>query len=132
LGSEPLELTEKSAAEILDRFGDFHDAVVRLVQFDVEHLTARVELDAQDGAADWEWRRVRFDFQEAEEWRFERINTAIEIIFEASVHWFDDLVFVSFEGDRRVTETAIEEARSAFYVAARHCECAISDLLQIE
>jgi hypothetical protein len=127
---EVLAVTPETGDALLDRFGSFHDAVVKLVEFDVERKTASVELDAQDGAAAWSWRRVRFGFGDIEEWRFERINTATEIIFEASIHSLNDLLFVSFEGNRNVplapTEADLQLVRSLLYIAARRCECQVA------
>lgn len=119
---EPADVTMESAADLLKGFGAFGDAVVRVAEFEMHSTgwTARVELDAQDGAAEWEWRRVRFDFEKVDEWRFERINTATEVIFESSIHAFGDLIYVCFDG--LPAEASIEDVRSThFYLAAGRC-----------
>lgn len=68
-----MEFTRQTAPEILDRFDEFRDAVIRRVEIRPEDWSARVELDAKDRTD--EWCRVRFEFEGVKEWRFEQIRT---------------------------------------------------------
>jgi hypothetical protein len=130
---EVLSVTADTALVLRERFGSFHDAVVRQVVIAVADKSAEVELDAMDGAAEWAWKRIKFFFSDIEEWRFARINAATEIVFEASIHSHGDFAFVNFDGSDdapiALSDADLDDlrSRSVLFIAARQCECRVAD-----
>ena len=121
-----MELNEEVARDLLARFSDFGDAVIRLIEIRVEASEARIELDAKDGSADWAWRRVRFEFEEVSEWRFERNYAATEVVFEANALVVDGVMFLSFDGPSHDGVSTVEDFRKSLaYIAARRAKCEI-------
>src|SRR4051812_11613723 len=95
---EVIPVNEATAPALLERFGEFGDAVVRRAVIDVVARTADIELDAMDAGDEGAWKRAHFVFRGLEEWRFARIRAATEIVFQASIHTHGDLMLIDFQG----------------------------------
>jgi hypothetical protein len=113
------ELTAENAAQLLERFSGFGDAVVR--RFELAGVDRRVvvELDAQDSEADGNWVRVSFRSESLKEWRLIQINTTAGIVvYEAAILVGPQLVLLSLDRPSSEPPTADDLRGSDFYVGA--------------
>jgi hypothetical protein len=80
----------------LARFWQLSDSVIRLVEIHPESRpwSVIVELDAQEPP---NWHRIRFEFLDAREWRFEQTRADMLVVFEARADHVDGLTCVSFD-----------------------------------
>jgi hypothetical protein len=92
------ELRPAEVDAFIERWDDFHDAVVRAVDFDLERSTMTLDLRAQDGHDQWAWRAVRIEVEGLVEWPFlkpEQFDA--RVIFEAGVTWDGDRALLSLD-----------------------------------
>ena len=123
-----MNLTEKSATDLWHRFGDFHDAVIRLVELRPETNSASVEIDAED-VSETRWHRVRFEFDGLREWRFEQIRSDMVVIYAARVATVDGLTFVGFDAATLPARPSPDDFRgSTAFVAGENVTVTTSPL----
>lgn len=92
--SGELELTPENAADVLRRFSRFGDALVE--RFVVERGSgASVVVSVRAGTS---WTEVVLAVREPVEWRWSRVRSATEVVFDADIAWFDDVLYVSLDG----------------------------------
>ena len=89
-----------SLGEVWSRFGQLSDSVIRRfeVRTDSRPWSAVVEVDAQEPPnSNGPWHRIRFEFTDVREWRFEQTRSDMLVIFEARAERVDELICVSFD-----------------------------------
>lgn len=107
------ELSQSDVPAFIERWGDFHDAAVQHVQFDLERSSVIIHLHAQDGRQQWEWRAVRLVLEALVEWSFSKPeNMDVRVIFEAGVRWDTARALISL--DTR-SSSSPEDFRSGVY-----------------
>lgn len=110
----------ENLAETWNRFGNFHDGVIRHIEIRPETDSAVVALDASEGLSSGTWHRVRFEFDGVREWRIEQIRSDMVVIYEANAAKVDGLVFVTFDAATMATQPTAEDFRSSVaYIAAQ-------------
>jgi hypothetical protein len=123
-----------SISDVWTRFGNLSDSVIRLVEIrpEARPWSAVVELDAQEPpSSDGPWHRIRFDFIDAREWRFEQTRADMLVVFEARAERVDDLVCVTFDAATMPASspTLDDFRRTDAYVAAADLEVSVRLLL---
>jgi hypothetical protein len=113
-----VDVRPHTAGELLARFGEFHDAVIRSIELRPEKWTGRLVLDAQDLRDEEKWVRVTFDFDGLKEWRLEQGRTDMVVIFELRLGFDDDLVFLGLDGPAEDDGTAAAFRAASVYLAA--------------
>jgi hypothetical protein len=93
------ELRESDSKNFIERWRDFHDAVVQAVTFGLRDWTLTVDLHAQDGREQRGWRAVRLVVDDLVEWSFSKpVQHDDRVIFEAQIRWDDERVLFSLDG----------------------------------
>jgi hypothetical protein len=92
------ELRRGETEQFIEKWGDFHDAVVQAVDFDLDQSTVTLALHAQDRRRDWAWQAVLIAIEGLAEWSFakpERFDA--RVIFEAGIMWDGERVLLSLD-----------------------------------
>jgi hypothetical protein len=121
-------MERNSVSEVLTRFGQLSDSVIRLVEIHPESRpwSVIVALDAQEPP---NWYRIRFEFLDAREWRFEQTRADMLVVFEARADRVDGLICVSFDAATMpVTPSLDDFRRTDAYVAASDVEVSMHPL----
>jgi hypothetical protein len=120
------ELSQSDVPAFIKRWGDFHDAVVQRVQFDLERSSVIIDLHAQDGRQQWEWRAVRLVLEDLVEWSFPKPeNMDVRVIFEAGVRWDNARALISLDTK---SSSSPEEFRAGLYFGGGRILCEIAPL----
>jgi hypothetical protein len=118
-GSPGIPLTAQSATELLERFGEFHDATVRRVEIAPPDHHVVVELDAEDRTTEWSKKRIVFRSDSLREWRLVQINSTVGLyVFEAAILVDAGLVTISFDYSLAENPSADDLRGSDFYLGA--------------
>jgi hypothetical protein len=122
-----------SISDVWTRFGQLADSVIRLVEIRPESRpwSVVVELDAQEPPnSDGPWYRIRFEFIDAREWRFEQTRTDMLVVFEARAERMDGLACVSFDAATMPAAPGLDDfRRTDAYAAAAGVEVTVRPLI---
>jgi hypothetical protein len=118
--------------DLWTRFHQLSDSVIRSVEIRTEPRpwTVMVELDVQEPPnSEGPWYRIRFEFTDVREWRFEQTRSDMLVVFEARAERFEGLVCVSFDAATLPeAPTLADFRRTDAYVAARAVEASLRPL----
>jgi hypothetical protein len=124
-----VELTPQTVPALWDRFDAFHDGVIREIEIQAADKMARVEFDAEDMSAVGTWHRLRFEFEDVREWRFEQIRSDMVVIYAARAAEANGLMFVSFDAATMPEQPGADDFRATCaFIASRTVEWSSSPL----
>lgn len=114
-------LESKNIAAFLQRFGDFHDAIVRSINITFrsrERISNQVDivLSAIDLAAldtDNDWVNIHFVLTEVSDFAFVEENISYQVVFELAIK--ENNGWLTFDFDE-------SSGPSKFYIKGRRCE----------
>lgn len=108
-----VELRADDAAAFMDRWGEFHDASIRAVEFDIPASRVSLALQAQDKTADWAWRELRIAVEGLSEYAFRQPpRYEVRTVFEAALIWDGATALLSLDAPPS-TEATPERFRAS-------------------
>jgi len=123
------ELRKAETEQFIERWDDFHDPVVRAVDFDLDQSTVTLALHAQDRRRDWAWQAVRIAIEGLVEWSFTKpAPFDARVIFEAGITWDGERALLSL--DTKSTSPAEVFRRSPLYFGGATIRYEVSPLPQ--
>ena len=91
----------------MDRWGDFHDAMIQTVEFDIAAPSVALTMQAQDKTAEWAWREVRIVVEDLSEYSFRQPpRHEVRTVFEAGVMWDGSTVLLALDAPPPAEATA--------------------------
>jgi hypothetical protein len=109
------ELRPEDAPAFLDRWDDFHDAVVQAITFELSEQSATIKLQAQDKTAEWAWRDVIVVIDALSEFTCRQPpNYDVRVIFEAGLCWDEDVVLFALDAPSEQNADAFRASDTYF------------------